>query len=222
MLRNARGIFPSCLGAATLTYPSALCLWSARTPHPEIAAQFPTSPKGEVEFRARREIASPWGEAENAIAFSGEGSAVAARAGKCVNLIALRARGVAAASLGALAFLFAACGARASDSSLPSPLEAGWKGEKVCEALFENQYIRAAKCTFPPGVGHERHYHPPHFGYIVEGGIMQITDKDGTREQPTPSGATWWSDGIDWHETVNIGDTTTVYVIVEPKEAAKQ
>lgn len=121
----------------------------------------------------------------------------------------------------ALFELFSVLLALSSAATLPSPLEAGWKGEKVCEALFENQYIRAAKCTFPPGVGHERHYHPPHFGYIVEGGIMRITDKDGTREQPTPTGATWWSDGIDWHETVNIGDTTAIYVIIEPKEAAK-
>ena len=34
-----------------------------RTPHPEIALQFPSSPKGEVKIRTRREIASPWGEA---------------------------------------------------------------------------------------------------------------------------------------------------------------
>lgn len=107
------------------------------------------------------------------------------------------------------------------DDALPGPLEAGWQGEKVCEALFENERVRAARCTFPPGVGHERHYHPPHFGYIVEGGVMEITDADGVREQETPKGATWWSDGVDWHETVNIGETSTVYVIVEPKEAVQ-
>lgn len=106
-------------------------------------------------------------------------------------------------------------------ATLPGPLDAGWKGEKVCEPLFENGYVRAAKCTFLPGVGHERHYHPPHFGYIVEGGTMEITDRNGTRVQPTPTGATWWSDGVEWHETVNIGDTTTVYVIVEPKTASE-
>ena len=104
-------------------------------------------------------------------------------------------------------------------AALPGPLEAGWKGVQVCEALFENDHIRVARCTFPPGVGHERHYHPPHFGYILGGGVMQITDENGAREQPTPTGATWWSDGIGWHETVNIGKTTTIYIIVEPKSA---
>lgn len=106
-------------------------------------------------------------------------------------------------------------------ATLPNPLEAGWDGEKVCELLFENDEMRAARCIFPPGVGHERHFHPPHWGYIVEGGVMQITDKDGIREQPTPAGANWWSDGVGWHEALNIGDTTTVYVIIEPKGAVE-
>jgi quercetin dioxygenase-like cupin family protein len=110
----------------------------------------------------------------------------------------------------------------AAEERLPSPLEAGWKGEKVCELLFENEAMRAARCTFPPGVGHERHYHPPHWGYIVEGGTMRVTDKDGTREQPTPKGVSWWSDGVEWHEALNIGEATTVYVIVEPTAAATE
>ena len=105
--------------------------------------------------------------------------------------------------------------------TLPDPLEAGWKGEKVCELLFENEHTRVARCTFPPGVGHERHYHPPHYGYILQGGTMRITDADGTREQPTPDGASWWSPGVEWHEAVNIGDTTSVYLIFEPKSAVK-
>ncbi|MFZ5617275.1 MAG: cupin domain-containing protein [Pseudomonadota bacterium] len=104
-------------------------------------------------------------------------------------------------------------------AALPDPLEAGWKGEKICEALQETKSFRALKCTFAPGMGHERHFHAPHFGYILEGGKMRITDKNGTREQETPAGGSWKSDGIDWHEALNIGDTTAVYIIVEPKEA---
>ncbi len=101
--------------------------------------------------------------------------------------------------------------------AIPYAIDAGWEGKKVCELLFENEEMRAARCTFPSGVGHERHYHPPHWGYIIEGGVMQITDKDGTREQETPSGGSWWSDGVEWHEALNIGDATTIYVIIEPK-----
>jgi beta-alanine degradation protein BauB len=100
---------------------------------------------------------------------------------------------------------------------LPSAFDAGWKGQRVCIPLFENATMRAARCTFPPGDGHDRHYHPPHWGYIIEGGTMRITTAAGTRERTLVSGANWWSDGIDWHEAINIGTTTSVYVIVEPK-----
>jgi quercetin dioxygenase-like cupin family protein len=105
----------------------------------------------------------------------------------------------------------------APSHALPDPLQAGWKGEKVCEPLFENDAVRAARCTFPPGVGHERHFHAPHFGYILEGSTMRTTSAEGVVERVLQSGATWWSDGVDWHEVVNIGDTTGVYLIIEPK-----
>ncbi len=105
------------------------------------------------------------------------------------------------------------------DRSLPSAFDAKWRGNTVCEPLFENARMRAARCTFPPGGGHERHSHPPHWGYIVAGGTMRITDAGGTNVRDLKSGASWWSDGIAWHEAVNIGNTTSVYIIVEPKSA---
>lgn len=104
-------------------------------------------------------------------------------------------------------------------NSLPSAFDAKWHGKTVCEPLFENVQMRAARCTFPPGGGHERHYHPPHWGYIVDGGTMRITDAKGTTVRELKSGASWWSDGIAWHEAVNIGKTTSIYIIVEPKIA---
>ncbi|MDP3656775.1 MAG: hypothetical protein Q8R45_07420 [Brevundimonas sp.] len=100
---------------------------------------------------------------------------------------------------------------------LPSPLEAGWQGEEVCELLSENAQLRTLRCTFPPGAGHERHFHAPHWGYAVEGATNRITDANGVREVTTATGGTWWSDGTAWHETLNIGDTTGVFIIVEPK-----
>lgn len=112
---------------------------------------------------------------------------------------------------------------KASDKAeLPYAVDAGWKGEKVCEPLFENEHIRTARCTFAPGVGHEKHWHPPHWGYIVSGATMRITDKTGTNDRVLPDGGMWWSDGVDWHEAVNIGETTGVYIIVEPKSAVKE
>ena len=100
---------------------------------------------------------------------------------------------------------------------LPDPLTAGWEGRQVCEKLQGGSRQRVLRCTFEPGVGHERHFHPPHFGYVIAGGRMRITDETGTREVDTDIGDSWTSGGIACHEVLNVGDTTTVYIIVEPK-----
>ena len=110
--------------------------------------------------------------------------------------------------------LLAAC---ATTPGLPGPLEAGWKGEPVCEALHDDQRHRILRCTFPPGVGHERHYHDRHFGYTVAGARMRITDMNGTREVDVATGSSFASDGVEWHEVINVGDSTGVFLIIEPK-----
>lgn len=107
--------------------------------------------------------------------------------------------------------------ASATGSSLPDPLAAGWKGAPVCELLHEESRQRILRCTFAPGVGHERHFHGPHFGYAVSGGRMQITDESGVREVDVPSGSSFASEGVVWHEVLNVGDRTAVFLIVEPK-----
>jgi beta-alanine degradation protein BauB len=105
----------------------------------------------------------------------------------------------------------------AAPAPLPNPLEAGWQGRKVCELQHENAQVRALRCTFPPGIGHERHFHAAHWGYVLAGSRMRITTAAGTIERDLAAGSNWWSDGVAWHEAVNIGDTTAVYLIVEPK-----
>lgn len=100
--------------------------------------------------------------------------------------------------------------------ALPDPLDAGWNGAPVCEKLHEDAEHRILRCTFPPSVGHERHYHRPHFGYALAGGRMRITDASGTREVDLPTGSSFSSPGVAWHEVLNVGDTTVIYLIVEP------
>ena len=119
------------------------------------------------------------------------------------------------AAIGA-ALLFA----NATPASLPDPLTAGWHGKPVCEKLHDDDANRILRCTFPPGVGHERHFHPPHFGYAISGGRAQITDAGGTREVQLETGSSFASDGVEWHEVLNVGETTIVYLIVEPKRRA--
>ncbi|UOR16123.1 cupin domain-containing protein [Qipengyuania aquimaris] len=120
-----------------------------------------------------------------------------------------------AAPLAAVATL--AAGAHAGDTKepLPSALEAGWNGERVCELRHQTDTHRVLRCTFPPGVGHERHYHPAHYGYALSGGTMQLTSESGTRTATLETGSDYSSDGTEWHEVVNVGDTTVTYLIVE-------
>ena len=105
----------------------------------------------------------------------------------------------------------------AGEKLLPDPLEAGWKGSKVCEVLEDNDDVRVLKCTFPPGVGHERHYHPTHFGYTLKVGTFQIADTTGTREVTIPDGYSFLNEKIAWHEVLNVGQDTAIFLIMEPK-----
>ena len=116
-----------------------------------------------------------------------------------------------------LIFLFAASVLYADDSNLPDPYKAGWKGKPVCEHLFEDNNKRILRCSFPPGVGHDKHFHTAHFGYAISGGTVQITDRRGVREIKLPTGSSFTSDGVAWHEILNIGETTIIYLIVEHK-----
>lgn len=100
---------------------------------------------------------------------------------------------------------------------LPDPVEAGWRGMSVCDVLREDAEMRVFRCTFPPGVGHERHFHGRHFGYALSGGTMRITSEAGTREVTLKTGSYFFSEGIAWHEGLNVGDTTVSYLMIEPK-----
>ena len=120
-------------------------------------------------------------------------------------------------SLGAALVLASIAFVVAAQTSLPDPLAAGWKGEPVCERLHDDADHRILRCSFPPGVGHERHFHSRHFGYAIAGGRMRITDASGTREVDLETGSSFTSDGVAWHEVLNIGDSTVTYLIVEPK-----
>ena len=107
----------------------------------------------------------------------------------------------------------------ATTPQLPDPAQAGWHGHKVCEVLADNPQLRTLRCTFPPGEGHERHFHAPHWGYVLAPSTMRITTAKGTVTRELKAGDTWWSDGVAWHEVLNVGTTTGVYLIVEPKRA---
>lgn len=113
--------------------------------------------------------------------------------------------------------------ASAQIAPLPMALCAGWEGERTCELLNEDEQIRVLRCTFPPGVGHEMHYHPPHFGVVLSGeSTMRITTASGAADRPVRPGQTFSSDSEVIHEPVNVGAETTAYLIVEKKYADRR
>ena len=110
--------------------------------------------------------------------------------------------------------LFTSCN---NKESLPDPLEAGWNGKPVCEVLEENKELRVLKCTFQPKIGHELHYHKPHFGYTLAGSKFRIKDTSGVQEINVPTGYSFSKDKLSTHEVLNIGDSTAVFLIIEYK-----
>jgi len=101
---------------------------------------------------------------------------------------------------------------------LKGPLETGWKGKKVCQKLSENKHEEILRCTFPPGIGHEKHKHKVNFGYALSGGKMQISDEKGTRTVDLKTNSHFESLGTNWHKVLNVGETTVIYLMIESKE----
>ena len=90
-------------------------------------------------------------------------------------------------------------------------------GYNYCQVLVDNENVRTLKCSFPPGVGHERYHHAPHFAYTLAGSRFRITDAGGVRKVDVPTGYHYYKPGIDWHKALNTGDSTAIFMIVEPK-----
>jgi len=106
---------------------------------------------------------------------------------------------------------------RTTKSKLNDPLQAGWKGKKVCQVIEDNSKHRILKCTFVPGVGHELHRHKPHFGYTLAGSRFRMKDASGIKEINVPTGYYFSKDSVTVHQALNIGDSTAIFLIIEPK-----
>jgi len=46
---------------------------------------------------------------------------------------------------------------------------------------------------------------------------MRIEDEKGTRDVDLATGSSFVSDGVSWHEVLNVGQSTVTYLIVETK-----
>ena len=101
--------------------------------------------------------------------------------------------------------------------TIPDALSVEWQGHKLCEKLFEDGYIRMARCTFPPGTIHLCHSHPSYISYVLSGGEARVTDEKGTWEGEVRAGTFVDSAPVRWHEIVNTGNTTLEFLLIEKK-----
>jgi hypothetical protein len=83
--------------------------------------------------------------------------------------------------------------------------------------VFENRRARVARVTSAPGDTTIMHSHPPHvFRYMLAPNTLRITGADGAvRDVDIPAGLAFWREDADRHETVNIGETTGLLVLIE-------
>ena len=44
---------------------------------------------------------------------------------------------------------------------------------------------------------------------------MRLTSKTGTRVAEVETGSSFSSTGVDWHEAINVGETTVAYLMIE-------
>ena len=108
----------------------------------------------------------------------------------------------------------------AQAADVPDALSVEWQGKHLCEKLYEDEQVRVARCTFPPGAVHVCHTHPAYLAYVVSGGQGQVQDAKGIRKVEVATGALLDAQPIPWHEFTNIGDTTIQFVVMEKKYQA--
>jgi quercetin dioxygenase-like cupin family protein len=87
--------------------------------------------------------------------------------------------------------------------------------------LLENEHVRVLQYTLLPGALDHWHTHPPRVGYVLSGAKIRVTEADGsTHDYDEKTGDTYWGDFSALHDTLNIGTTPYVALLVEVKNAA--
>jgi quercetin dioxygenase-like cupin family protein len=88
------------------------------------------------------------------------------------------------------------------------------------ELLLENDHVRVLQYTLLPGALDHWHTHPPRVGYVLSGAKIRVTEADGsTHDYDEKTGDTYWADFSPLHDTLNIGTTPYVALLVEVKGA---
>ena len=88
--------------------------------------------------------------------------------------------------------------------------------------LLENAQVRVLQYTLLPGARDHWHTHPPRVARVISGGTIRVTHPDGThKDYEEKTGDTYWGEFSPLHDTLNIGTTPYVALLVEVKSAAR-
>ena len=89
---------------------------------------------------------------------------------------------------------------------------------KNYKVLIDNEKVRVIDNMSNPGNKSAWHSHPDMLIYVIEGGTVKATTKDGkTKTTEFKKGQTVWMDAVT-HETENIGKTKIHFLLVELKK----
>ena len=84
--------------------------------------------------------------------------------------------------------------------------------------LYEDEKLRVLKVSVAPGDTAKIHWHPRNINYVVSGGELEFTSKDGERKVVTlTSGQVTSAKNEMYHAVNNIGDKTVETIQVELK-----
>jgi quercetin dioxygenase-like cupin family protein len=86
--------------------------------------------------------------------------------------------------------------------------------------LLENDHVRVLQYTLLPGALDHWHTHPPRVGYVLSGAKIRVTEADGSHtDYDEKTGDTYWGEFSPLHDTLNIGTTPYIALLVEVKDA---
>lgn len=87
--------------------------------------------------------------------------------------------------------------------------------------LLENDHVRVLQYTLLPGARDHWHTHPPRVGYVLSGAKIRVTEADGSHEDfDEKTGDTYWGEFSKLHDTLNVGTTPYIALLVEVKGAS--
>lgn len=88
--------------------------------------------------------------------------------------------------------------------------------------LLDNDEVRVLEYRLLPGQRDQWHTHPPKVSYVVAGGTLRITTKDGTSFEVTETaGTASWMNSIGEHFAENVGSAPVRILLVEVKSSAR-